>query len=103
MDTSFAWQDGERKQRIERMKKIESSPFLTKRVDLRPTLPEAIKEHPYTWTINGEQYNYLRSANKYGEECGVVRRDGHEIFAKFKAGSNFIVAVFLAVKHTDLL
>ncbi len=70
-----------------------------KKVDLRPTLSEAVKVG-HLWLIDGVDHNFLRPANKFGEECGMNRLNGRERFAKYVAGSNFLVGVFLAVRDT---
>lgn len=73
--------------------------------DLRPTLPEATKQatkHGHVWLIDGRKYNFLRATNKYGEECGCVRISGNERYAKYRAGHNFLVGVFLAVDDTAI-
>ncbi len=71
------------------------------KIDLRPMLPVAVKtkeKHGHVWMINGVEHNYISAVNKYGENWTGQPEPiaaQHKIFAKYQAGKNWLVAVFL--------
>jgi len=67
--------------------------------DLRPSLPVATKTG-HVWLIDGIAHNFSMPANKYGELSNAAKPASKEIFAKYAAGSSYLVGVFLPCAHT---